>query len=152
VTEDSPEIPAAEGGGVEHLVQAAGRLPIREIGNVRTITEHLKTLVASRQLKDSIVHVDAALARLDQTLREAGPKIAPTIQSAHDTVDELRQTANELDSMVKDARALMGTNPTAPDGSLEPTLLHVSEAARAVRVLADYLDAHPESLLKGRSQ
>jgi hypothetical protein len=70
----------------------------------------------------------------------------------HETVDQLRRTAAELDSTVKAAKALMGTDSTAPDGSLEPTLVHVSEAARAVRALADYLDEHPESLLKGRNK
>jgi paraquat-inducible protein B len=151
LTQGSLEIPAVEGGGIEHLVQAAGQFPIREIGdNVREITEHIKTLSASPQLKDSIVHLNDALTQLDQTLREAGPKVAPTIQAVHETVDRLRQTAGELDSTVKAARSMMGTDPAAPDGSLEPTLMHVSEAARAVRVLADYLDEHPESLVKGR--
>jgi paraquat-inducible protein B len=145
------EIPAAESSGIDHFMKAAGQFPIREIGdNVRTITEHIKTLVASPQLKDSIVQLDDALVQLDQTLREAGPKVAPTIQSVHDTVESLRHTANELDGTVKAARALIGTDPAAPDGSLQPTLLHVSEAARAIRGLADYLDEHPESLIRGR--
>ncbi len=151
VSDDTPQIPTVEDSGIEHLMQAAGEFPLKEIGdNVRAITAHIKTLSAAPQLKDSLVHVDDALVHLDQTLREAGPKVAPTIQAVHETVDELRQTARELDSTVKSARALMGTDPAAPDGSLEPTLVHVSEAARAVRVLADYLDEHPESLVKGR--
>lgn len=151
LSEGSAEIPAVDGGGIEHLVQSAGQFPIREIGdNVRAITEHIKTLSASPQLKDSIVHMNDALLHLDQTLREAGPKVAPTIQAVHETVDRLRETAGELDSTVEAARSMMGTDPAAQDGSLEPTLLHVSEAARAVRVLADYLDEHPESLVKGR--
>lgn len=151
VSEGSAQIPAAEGSGLEHLVQAAGQFPIREIGdNVRTITEHIKTLATSRELKESLVHVDDALAQLDQTLHQAGPKVAPTLQAVHETVDQLRRTAGELDATVKAARALIGTDPAAPDGSLEPTLVHVSEAARAVRGLADYLDEHPESLVKGR--
>jgi paraquat-inducible protein B len=147
------EIPAAEGSGIDHLMKAAGAFPIREIGdNVRAITEHLKTLIASPQIEDSIVHIDDALVHLDRTLREAGPKVAPTIQSLHDTVDSLRHTANELDGTVQAARAVIGADPAAPDGSLEPTLLHVSEAARAIRGLADYLDEHPESLIKGRTK
>jgi ABC-type transporter Mla subunit MlaD len=151
VSNGSAEIPATEGGGIEHLIQAAGQFPLREIGdNVRDITEHVKTLVASRRLQHSIAHIDSAVAQLDRTLHQAGPKVAPTIQSVHDTVDQLRQAAGELDSTIKDARALMGTDASAPDGSLEPTLRNVSDAARAVRVLADYLDEHPESLVRGR--
>jgi len=145
------EIPSVQGDSIDTLVKAAGQLPIREIGdNVRAITQQVKTLVSSPKLNDSIAHLDDALLRLDQTLREAGPKVAPTLQSVHDTVDSLRHTASELDQTATAARVLIGAGPDAPDGSLQPALLHMSEAARSVRVLADYLDQHPESLIKGR--
>jgi paraquat-inducible protein B len=145
------EIPSVQGDSIEALVKAAGQLPIREIGdNVRAITQQVKTLVSSPKLKDSIAHLDDALLRLDQTLQEAGPKVAPTLQSVHDTVESLRHTASELDQTAAAARVVIGAGPDAPDGSLQPALLHMSEAARSVRVLADYLDQHPESLIEGR--
>lgn len=145
------EIPSVNDSGLDHLIKAAGQFPLQQIGNnVRAITEHIKTLSSSPHLQDSLVHLDAALKELDRTLRTAGPKVAPTLQSVQDTVERLKATAGELDQTVGAARALMGHDPAAPDGSLEPTLLHVSEAARAIRELADYLDAHPESLIKGR--
>lgn len=145
------EIPAADSRGIDDLIGAAAQFPIREIGdNVRAITSHIKTLSSAPQLKDSIVHLDGALRELDRTLAAAGPKVAPTLQSVHDTVERLKVTAGELDRAVIAARSLVGNDSAAPDGSLEPTLLHVSEAARAIRELANYLDAHPESLIKGR--
>ncbi|HEY6451754.1 MAG TPA: MlaD family protein [Steroidobacteraceae bacterium] len=146
-----PEIPAAGTSGIGELMQAAGELPVREIGdNVRAITGRVKQLVSSPRIDDSVAHLDGALAQLDRTLQEAGPKVAPTLQSVHDTVDALRQTARELDATVSQVQEVIGANPAAPDGSLQPTLLHLSQAARSVRVLADYLDQHPESLVRGR--
>lgn len=153
VSDGIAEIPTAESSGIDHLVKAAGQFPLRQIGeNLRAITEHINSLSSAPQLKDSVVHLDNALKQLDQTLRTAGPKVAPTLQSVQDTVKSLKATAGELDKTVGAARAILGDNPAAPDGSLEPTLLHISEAARAIRVLAEYLDAHPESLIKGRSK
>jgi len=147
------EIPAASDAGFDHLIKAAGQFPLKEIGdNVRAISEHIRTLSASPQLQDSIVHLDNSLRELDRTLKTAGPKVAPTLQSVQDTVKRLNATADDLDKTVIAARAVIGNQPAAPDGSLEPTLLHVSEAARAVRELADYLDAHPEGLIKGRAK
>ncbi len=147
------EIPTAESSGIDHLLNAAAQFPLRQIGeNLRAITAHINSLSSAPQLKESIVHLDNALKQLDQTLRAAGPKVAPTLQSVQDTVKTLKATAGELDKTVGAARAILGHTPAAPDGSLEPTLLHISEAARAIRDLADYLDAHPESLIKGRSQ
>ncbi|HEY6455857.1 MAG TPA: MlaD family protein [Steroidobacteraceae bacterium] len=153
VTDGFFEIPTVQATGLDTVVQGIGQLPIREIGNnVRDITEHLKALSSAPQLNDSIVHLDDALKQLDQTLRVAGPKVAPTLQSVHETVESLKATARQLDKAVSSAQTLMGTDPAAPDGSLQPALLHVSEAARAIRGLADYLDAHPEGLLKGRGK
>jgi len=76
--------------------------------------------------------------------------VAPTLQAVQDTVESLRHTAQELDQTAAAARVVIGGTPDAPDGSLQPALLHMSEAARSVRVLADYLDQHPESLIRGR--
>ncbi len=147
------EIPTVESRGIDHLVSAAGQFPLREIGdNLRTTTEHIKALSSAPQLQESLVHLDHALKQVDRTLRIAGPKVAPTLQSVQDTVESLQATAGELDRTVRAARTLLGDTPAAPDGSLEPTLLHISEAARAIRTLADYLDAHPESLIRGRSK
>lgn len=145
------EIPSDEQGGMSHVVREAENFPVKEIGeNLRAITAQIKSLSASPELKQSIGHLDAALASLDRTLAQAGPKVAPTLESVHRTVDSLRRTAEKLDATVDAARQLMGTSPAASDGSLQPALLHISEAARSVRVLADYLDEHPETLIRGR--
>ena len=144
-------IPSVRQGGMARLMKEAEGVPIQQIGdNVRAITAQIRSLTASPKLKASIAHLDAALARLDRTLAEAGPKVAPTLQSVHETVDSLRRTAEKLDGTVDSARAIMGTSPAAPDGSLEPALLHISEAARSIRALAQYLDEHPETLIRGR--
>jgi ABC-type transporter Mla subunit MlaD len=107
-------------------------------------------LTSSPHLKSSIAHLDQALSQLDQTLKDAAPQVAPTLRSVRDTVDRLRATAAELDKTAQAARLTIGADAAAPDGSVQPTLLHVSEAARSIRVLADYLDQHPEALIKGR--
>jgi ABC-type transporter Mla subunit MlaD len=145
------QIPAVAGGGIGDVVASAAKIPLAEIGdNVRAITRQLRTLTASPQLKDSITHLDGALGELDKTLQQAGPEVAPTLRATRQTVDSLKRTAGELDATVKAARMTIGADPAAPDGSLEPALLHVSEAARSIRVLADYLDQHPEALIRGR--
>lgn len=87
------QIPTVSGGDIGALLQAAGQFPLREIGNnIRAVTEHIAVLSASPQLKQSIAHMDRALMSLDKTLSEAGPKVAPTLQSIHDTVESLRRS------------------------------------------------------------
>ena len=124
------EIPAAESGGLEAVARELGQLPIAEIGdNVCAASAQLNRLLGSPQLRASIDHLNRALATLDATLRE---------------------TARELDAAVAGAQQVMGESALSPSGNLRQAMSELTEAARAVRTLAVYIDEHPESLLRGR--
>lgn len=148
-----PEIPAAGGGGIESVVDQVGKLPVAQIGdNVKAITDHVDELVSGPQLKDTIDHLDQSVATLDRTLQSAGPQIAPTIKSLHQTIDALRGTAKEIDSAAASLKSMTGGSPASPNGNLQQAMAELTQAGRAVRTLADYLDQHPEALIKGRGQ
>src|SRR5581483_6646800 len=104
----------------------------------------VRRLVSSPELTASLDHLDRALAGLDTTIRVAGPEIGPTIA-------QLRRTADGLDATATSAERLVGDTPRSPSGNLQQTLRELGEAARAIRTLAEYLDQHPEALLRGRS-
>lgn len=147
------EIPTDEtGGGLSEFARKLGQVPIQQIGaNVRSISDHLEKLVASPQLTDSVRHLDHTLIELDATMQKVGPQLGPTIDSAHRTIDTLRQAAGEIDATSASARKVVGANPLASSGNLEQVLRDLSGAARSIRALADYLDQHPEALLRGRA-
>ena len=148
-----PEIPAVGGGGIESVVDQVGKLPVAQIGdNVKAITDHVDDLVSGPQLKDTIDHLDQSVAELDRTLQSAGPQIAPTIKSLHQTIDTLRGTAKEIDSAAASLKTMTGGSPASPNGNLQQAMAELTQAGRAVRTLADYLDQHPEALIKGRGQ
>jgi hypothetical protein len=44
----------------------------------------------------------------------------------------------------------MGGGMASQNGNLQSTLKELTGAARSVRSLADYLDRHPEALIKGK--
>lgn len=73
-----------------------------------------------------------ALAQLDRTLKTA----STALDSGRTTLD----SANRI----LEPGSVLGTE-------LSSTLDEVSRAARSIRVLADYLDQHPEALLRGKS-
>jgi len=153
-----PQIPTESGGGLSTLTQRLGQLPIEEIAdNVRTITERVKTLADSPQLDDSVRRLDHTLADLDRTvtdldrtLRSAAPQIAPTLESVRETVVDLRKTASDIDATTAAARRMMNGSAAAPGASVQQALRELTDAARSIRSLADYLDQHPEALIRGR--
>jgi paraquat-inducible protein B len=70
--------------------------------------------------------------------------------------EELRKAIAELDQTLVSARGTLdsATNIIQPNSvqaqKLDSTLQEVSRAARSLRVLADYLERHPEALLRGK--
>jgi paraquat-inducible protein B len=145
------QIPAAPAGGLERLPAEISSLPLTQIAdNLRTITDQLRSLTSSPQLRDSLAHLDATLAALERISRQAGPQVGPTLREVRTTVASLRAAAQQMDATAAAARLAMGTSPAAPSGNLAHALDELASAARAVRSLADYLDEHPEALLRGR--
>jgi paraquat-inducible protein B len=146
-----PRIPAGPGSGIERLPAEISSLPLTQIANnLRTITDQLRSLTSSPQLRESLDHLDATLAALERISRQAGPQVAPTLHEVRVTVASLRDAAQQMDQTAAAARLAMGTSPAAPSGNLQHALDELAGAARAVRSLADYLDEHPEALVRGR--
>lgn len=146
-----PRIPTATGGGLAAFSQQLTSLPLTQIAdNVRALTEQLRRLASSPQLRDSIVRLDGTLAALERTARRAGPQIAPTLVSLRRTAAQLRGIATQINATARAARDTLGATPAAPSGNLKQTLEELTGAARAIRSLANYLDRHPEALLHGR--
>jgi paraquat-inducible protein B len=139
-----PVIPTVSGGGFGSIVTRVNKIPIDQIANnVLEITKHVDSIVSSPDLHNSIKHLDHTLAELQTTIRNTGPQIT-------DLVHSLRQTGDQLDAAASTAGNVLGDNPANQDRNVRAALYEVTEAARSVRSLADYLDRHPEALVKGR--
>ncbi|MFT4191734.1 MAG: MlaD family protein [Comamonas sp.] len=90
----------------------------------------------------------ATLASVNQFAADAGAQLTPearktlqqaqrTLQSADHTLQGLGNTAGDQAPLVQNANQ---------------TLQEINRAARSLRVLSDYLQTHPESLLRGRGE
>lgn len=138
-----PQIPVAPGGGLNAVVTRLNKVPVDQIAqNVLDITHHADQIVSSPKLKDSVSQLDASLKEIHSTTKAVGPQITKLIAT-------LRQTAGQLDHAAKAADKTLGGVPSQT--GLHETLREITDAARSIRGLADYLDRHPEALIKGRS-
>jgi paraquat-inducible protein B len=67
------------------------------------------------------------------------------------TIEELRRAIASADQVLKSTDAtLVGANAPAQQ-EIRDALQEIVRAARSVRVLADYLERHPESLIRGKT-
>jgi paraquat-inducible protein B len=137
-----PVIPTASGGGIADIISRINKVPIERIAqNALKTTHNLAALTSSPKLRDAIAQLDAALRQIHGVTAKAGPQIPALVK-------DLRRAASDLEGTAKSANHLV--SGTATQNGLSDTVQEVTEAARAVRSLADYIDRHPEALLRGR--
>ena len=130
------------------------RTPL-ELPTVPNSLDELQTQVAGIARKLNKVPFDDISADLRKTLATLNQTLGSTerlVKSLHDDVSP------EMAAALKDVRRTLGSaERTIADDSplqqdLRQTLQEVARAAGSLRVLADYLERHPESLLRGKPE
>jgi paraquat-inducible protein B len=113
-------------------------------------------------LPGSIQGIESSLAsimkKLDQMqFKEIGDDLRKTIGDLDKTLVGARGTLTNTDRLLGSADKLLGhanqlIEPNSPlVGGLDGTLQEVSGAARSLRLLADYLERHPEAFIRGKT-
>lgn len=108
-------------------------------------------LVASvTSLRRALDNADAAMRSVRKLADDADGEIVPLVAS-------LKTASNELGEILGDAGKVLNSVQASlnEDSDLRVRTINVMEevaaAARAVRILADYLERHPEAFLKGKT-
>jgi paraquat-inducible protein B len=93
----------------------------------------------SARLLSAMNSLDQTLKSADQLVHNVDSNLAPQMQT----------TLAEAQAALKNAKEMLGQD--APlENDLGSTLLQVSRAAKSISALVDYLERHPESLLRGK--
>lgn len=116
------------------------KLPLEKIGDELLGTvQGANRLVNAPELKSSLASLNDALKEVKTLTKSADSHIARLSTSLENSLASLHKTLQQLE-------------PGAPmTVNLDKALGELSAAARSVRSLSDYLDRHPEALLKGKS-
>ncbi len=147
----NPRIPAAPGSSnledltsqADQILTKVNHIPLEAIGaDLKQVTGRLNALAASPALADSLAHLQHTVAELDETLTEVKPQLGPLMI-------KLNQTAGDLSGTALAARRLLDSGG-GEDANLPRAIDQLSDAARSVRSLADYLDRHPEAIIRGK--
>jgi paraquat-inducible protein B len=133
---------------VEHVgdyvkVPAGGSGDFTQVlADLHDVLRNIDRATAGPELGHALKSLDDTLTRLNKVTQEAAPDIQSLLKSLRDTADSAQSTLTTVQSLI---------GSTAPAGTDLPRLVReLTEAARSVRGLADYLDRHPEALLRGR--
>jgi paraquat-inducible protein B len=123
------EFPTASSGDLTEVLQS-----------LRSVLQNIDRATSGPQLGHALQELDQTLTHLDKLSQAVEPDITSLIKSLRDTADAAQGTLATV-------QTLLGSSNNT---DLPKLMRQLSDAARSVRVLADYLDRHPESLLRGR--
>ena len=140
-----PEIPVIESDDLDSIMQSAKAL----LSGLQSTVASLNGLLLSPELKKSLRSLQETLANTERLTRVASTQAGPLMTG-------LRAVSQSADQTLKQATSTLVTTGNAfagggDGGDLAGTLNELRQAARSLHALADYLDAHPGSLLRGKS-
>jgi paraquat-inducible protein B len=141
-----PELPTIPGqfeqmgDRIQQLVTRLEKLPIEQIaGNLRDTLEGTKRVANSPEILKTIKSLDATIQELQAFTHELRTRTSPELVAA------MQQARTSLASA---SSALESDSPL--QSRMKAALEEITTAARSLRVLADYLERYPQSLLVGK--
>ena len=121
-----------------------------------SIVDGVDALVNSPDLKSALSSLDRALVSFDAAMRSTQQFVDDADTQLEPIVDHVMTASKGLEDALNDTRDLMREvrNSISEDSELRTRTTRAMEeleaAAQSVRILADYLERHPESLIKGK--
>ena len=143
------ELPTAVSSDLDSITATAGvvmekvaALPLDALlADLRGTLQSVSGVAGSPDLARSLAGLAKALGSADALMRDADRQLPELVKS-------LRGVATAAQGTLNSANGLLGGGGGQAD--LGGVLRQLNDAARSFRVLADYLERHPEALLRGK--
>ncbi len=157
-TEDGAIVlPSQPGGlngltsGLSDVVAKLNRLPLDEIAqNLNLTLQAVRDVAGGPELRDSLQSLVATLNSTRDLVKNFDENATPALKRLPQIAQSLQNAVDRTGRLVGSVDSGYGNNSQFRR-DLQRLLSQVGDTARSVRLLADYLDQHPEALLRGRS-
>lgn len=101
------------------------------------------------RLNTTVVELQALIVRVDSTLTPMSEGVRRTTEQATSTMQQLEATMGEVEGVLAGVGGAL--EPESPVFvRFERAMIDLSDASRALRDLADYLERNPSALIRGR--
>jgi len=154
-----PTIPST----TSKLAQALDKLDLEAIQTkLESALDGIATLVNNPDLAASIGHLKETLRDARKLVNRVDRQVDPLAQDTKKTVKDIGKLARDLDARVGELAPSLEKTLSAMRGvisddaplivEMDNTLKAISAASRSFRQLADYLEQHPEALIRGKGK
>lgn len=156
--EDGAMVLPGQGGDMDSLGDTLSdiavkldKIPFDEIG------QHLDHLINSAdqtiggpEMQRAVHSLAVTLANAQHLSREARQNLTPALQKLPEISRQLQDAVTQANAFLSSVNGSYGQNSDFQRNSRR-ALDEASEAARSIRLLADYLEHHPEALIQGKA-
>ncbi|WP_429884777.1 MlaD family protein [Geoalkalibacter halelectricus] len=169
-----PQLPTIP-SHLEQFTRTLEELPLDEIVHKFIgVLDGLEQLVRSPELGEALGDLRTTLADVQSLVRGMEQRLAGTDEQLRATLESARLMLTNLDGQLTPLAEILGEAAQAGQGALEETrqamsalketvgqdsslsmqlestLAEVAAAARSLRILSDFLERHPDALLRGK--
>ena len=170
-----PEVPTIR-SGMEELAKTIAKAPVEEILNkMLSAVEGIEKVVNGPEVKQILLSLKQTVESSRNLIRNVNNQVLPLATSIEETLGGVRKLARNIegiveplvssvekttkastDAIVQAKKTLISVESVVSEDSivnqkLVNALKELAAAARALRILSEYLEQHPEALLRGKS-
>jgi paraquat-inducible protein B len=159
IMDDGAIVLPGHDGGLSDITTTVGdiatkldQLPLAQIAaNLNNLLGSLNATVGGEEMKQTLHALAATLASAQSLVKQADAGLTPTLERLPRIADELQQTVARANHLVASVDTGYGASSTF-QSSVQHMLDELTDTARSIRLLADFLDRHPEALIRGRAE
>jgi paraquat-inducible protein B len=165
-----PEIPSIP-SSAEELQKTISEIPVKEILlRMDKALEGISKLVNSEDAEASMKSLQKMLADATVVMHNLNARIGPLVENLEDTSGEIRAAAANINSAMSGEQGLVRSTKRTLDNAdqmidsvrriaddnsevgleLSSAVEEMKRSMRSLRRLSDYLEQHPESLIRGK--
>ena len=150
-----PEIPTVP-STMSKFEKELEQIPIKEIGHrLSAVLASIEKFMDNPALNQSVHNLNQTLVDMQKLLKDVDRHVDPLLGSAtaaiKNTTDATRPAIKEVERAFANIAALTGKG-SEERKQLDRTLKELQTAARSIKVLAEYLERHPEALIHGKGK
>ncbi len=133
------------------ILQQLSSMPLPElIADLRTTVNSINATVGSPAIKQTVDRLNEVLASVDAVTKGLQANTGPLLQNLREAASNADEALRQMKVTMASANDMLGPNSQVRY-SLTNMMTELTTAARSIRVFADYLDRHPEALIRGKT-
>ncbi|NOS36412.1 MAG: MCE family protein [Deltaproteobacteria bacterium] len=141
-----PTIPTTK----EELTKTLANIPFEELFNrLLSTVASIEELVSSGEITKSLQSIQMVMKETRKLVNNVDEQIVPLSTNLEQATIAARNMVEQVDKTLVLVEDILAED-SAPRSKINKALEEFADAARSMRLLVDYLQRHPEALLRGK--